>query len=103
MDKQRLWLRVTKDFTKEEHMMLLEIMAEQYGLTEDLMNTNVLEIIAARNESEIVLEIEKTITDLLDKGQKIAAIREYRAYYGAPLKDAKEAVEAIDLQRQPEF
>ena len=55
MDKQRLWLRVTKDFTKEEHMMLLEIMAEQYGLPEDLMNTNVLEIIASRNDADFVL------------------------------------------------
>jgi hypothetical protein len=57
MTDRPLWLRVTKDFSKEEHIMLLEIMAEQYGLKEDLMNTNVLEIIAARNATDINDEI----------------------------------------------
>jgi len=41
----------------------------------------------------------KEITDTLQRGDKIGAIKLYRSYVGVDLKTAKEAVEAI--QRQP--
>jgi ribosomal protein L7/L12 len=103
MTNHPLWLRVTKDFSKEEHNILLEIMVEQYGLKEDLMNINILEIIAARNVSDINDELTEKILGLLKEGKKIEAIKKYRQSYGVCLKDAKEAVEDLDDKHNPIF
>jgi len=103
MTDHSLWLRATKDFSKEEHIMLLEIMAEQYGLKEDLMNTNVLEIIAARNMTDINDEITEKILGLISEGKNIEAIKQYRQYYGVSLKDGKQAVDKMKEQLNPPF
>lgn len=107
-DDTPLWLRVTKDFSADEYFMLLEIMKEQMGLKDDLMNTNVLEIIAARNaEHERIMSgdesIRNMIHDLWDDGKKINAIKEYRQYYGVGLKEAKDAVERMCSDRDYKF
>jgi hypothetical protein len=44
-------------------------------------------------------ELAAAILPLLAQGQKIAAIKVYRARTGAGLRDAKEAVEALAAQR----
>ena len=42
------------------------------------------------------------VDDLIRRGQKIEAIKRYRKLHGTDLKDAKEAVEAIERQLEGE-
>lgn len=102
MTESPLWLRVAADFTREEHIILLDIMTSQYGIKEELMNANVLQIIAARHENPNE-EAMESIYGMIDNGKKIEAIKEYRRCFGVELKEAKKAVDKLVLDRNPEF
>ena len=53
------------------------------------------------SQTDTILESDEEkltrIENYLQSGNKIAAIKEYRALYGVGLKDAKEAVERMEL------
>lgn len=102
------WKQAIKDFSWDELNMFIEIFQAQFDLPDDMMNENVVSIIAARDEGVKVKTKEAlsnvggiTVTvseyyrikDFCDAGKKINAIKELRMATGSGLKEAKEAVE----------